>query len=115
MLHGPNFVRFEVNLVDKKISKKVKIPLKFHECTIEDHASFYPPTKNYEQTILRAQAIYKLYCIDEAQDLRKDVEGLFMMVWISLSLRLRNQNFKWQSLLSNNLIKVVVKLCKIKM
>ncbi len=69
MLHDPNYVRFEVNIVQKNFSTKDKIPIKFHECSTEDYARFYQPTKNYEQTILRAQRLYRLYCIDEGQDL----------------------------------------------
>jgi hypothetical protein len=43
-LHDPNFVKFEVALVDKNFASAVKTILKFHACTPEDYDGFYNPS-----------------------------------------------------------------------
>ena len=49
MLHDPNFVRFDVALVEiEGTFYKRKLPVKFHVCTQEDYKAFAEPHYNYD-------------------------------------------------------------------
>lgn len=48
----PNFIKWTVTISNFKEGKRVnQTLLKYHKCTAEDYASFYPPTKSHADSI----------------------------------------------------------------
>ena len=56
MLHDPNFVRFDVALVEiEGTFYKRKLPVKFHVCTPKDYEAFAQANYFHDQLIMKAR------------------------------------------------------------